>query len=98
MRYLCVFKDGFNAVTCATVTVDTTSTAATLAALGDSGFRAERRAAEGLRAAVAARCGDLRAATFRLVLVLALAGRFFFTEFLFMELTIASNLLTEQKI
>jgi hypothetical protein len=40
----------------------------------------------------------LRGVALRLVLVPALAGRFFFTECLFMELIIASQLAIEQKI
>jgi hypothetical protein len=61
-----------------------------------SGFLArclELGFAEVLRAA-AARLGDLRTALVRL----ALAARFFFTELLFMELTIAFKFAAEQRI
>jgi hypothetical protein len=74
-----------------TVTV-VACTAAIWGALTGSGFLAGRRDAV-LRTA-APRAGDLRTDALRL----ALAGRFFLTELLFMELTIASNLPPAQKI
>jgi hypothetical protein len=62
--------------------------------LAGSGFLGGSRLTAVFRAA-AARAGDLRPTA---AARLALAGRFFFTERLFMEPTISSNLRTEQKI
>ncbi|HYP10804.1 MAG TPA: hypothetical protein VEQ86_04890 [Xanthobacteraceae bacterium] len=63
----------------------------------DCDFRAESREAVAALAA-AARATPLRCAAFRMDLEAALAGRFVFTERLFIEATIASKNMVEQRI